>query len=212
MTKNWLIFTILVLCSMNAIAQKDFSAREILNKTKEQMQNNGAISATFTTTLFDGTTPQEIFSGTMDIKGQKYVMKTDAVCTWFNGQDQWTLVHNSNEVSLVTPTQDELKVSSPLSFMEIYHSGFKLSSKTAYLRGRKVWEVTMRPENRKQEPSSIVISIDQETYTPMCLRIRNNGDWTRISINDFSTRSSLPDEHFNFPSQDYPNYEVIDMR
>ena len=183
MTKNWLVFIILVLCSMNAIAQKDFSAREILNKTKEQMQNNGAISATFTTTLFDGTTPQEIFSGTMDIKGQKYVMKTDAVCTWFNGQDQWTLVHNSNEVSLVTPTQDELKVSSPLSFMEIYHSGFKLSSKTAYLRGRKVWEVTMRPENRKQEPSSIIISIDQETYTPMCLRIRNNGDWTRISIN-----------------------------
>ena len=70
----------------------------------------------------------------------------------------------------------------------------------------------MRPEKTKQEPSSIVISIDQETYTPMCLRIRNNGDWTRISINDFSTRSSLPDEHFNFPSQDYPNYEVIDMR
>lgn len=206
------LFLILLALSINSKAQHNLSAREILDKTTEQMQKNGSVSAKFATTLFNGSTPTDTILGTIDLLGDKYVMKTPAICTWFNGKDQWTLIHDNPEVSLVSPTHEELLASSPVAFMSIYRQGFNLTSKKASLRGRNVWEVTLRPKKRNQEPSSIVVSIDQENYTPLCLRIKNNGDWTRISIAGFHTNTGLSAEHFNFPAHEYPQHDVIDMR
>ena len=206
------LFLILLALSINSKAQHNLSAREILDKTTEQMQKNGSVSAKFATTLFNGSIPTDTILGTIDLLGDKYVMKTPAICTWFNGKDQWTLIHDNPEVSLVSPTHEELLASSPVAFMSIYRQGFNLTSKKASLRGRNVWEVTLRPKKRNQEPSSIVVSIDQENYTPLCLRIKNNGDWTRISIAGFHTNTGLSAEHFNFPAHEYPQHDVIDMR
>lgn len=206
------LFIILIAISINSIAQKNLSAREILDRTTEQMQKNGSVSATFATTLFQGTTPTDTILGTIDILGEKYVMKTLAVCTWFNGRDQWTLMHDNPEVSLVSPTQEELQTCSPMAFMSIYRKGFNMKAKNASLRGRKVWEVTLTPQKRNQEPSAIVVSIDQENFTPLCLRIKNNGDWTRISIAGFKMNTGLSADHFNFPLHDFPQHDVIDMR
>ena len=139
-------------------------------------------------------------------------MKTDAISVWFNGQEQWTLMPGNNEVSLMTPTPEEMQVSSPMSFTTIYKQGFKLSKDSGTLRNRKVWNITMLPKDRKQEPSKITVTIDQQTYLPLCLRVRNNGDWTRISITDIDTNTNFSDSHFTFPTSDYPEYKIIDLR
>ena len=193
-------------------AQKKLTPREILDKASLVMESNEGFSAKFTTTAFQGTTPQESISGTIDISGNKYLMKTEVASTWFNGKDQWTLIAGNNEVSLVSPTPEELQVSSPVAFINIYRQGFNLSAKTDMLRGRKIWNVTLKPQKRKQEPSSIVVSIDQETYLPICLRIRNDGNWTRISITDMKTGIKFTDSHFDFPASEHPGHDVIDMR
>ena len=212
MKKYILLGLILTLGLVPTLAQTKLSPRDILDRTAQRLQTAGGIKANFTTTIFEKTLPKDIINGTMDMMGEKYVLKTEAVCTWFNGRDQWNLIHDTKEVSLVTPTDQELQSSSPLAFISIYKQGFNLTTKTAELRGRKVWEVTMKPKKRKAEPSVIIVSIDQQTFDPLCIRIRNNGDWTRISINDFHSGAGLTPEHFNFPAKDYPSFEVIDMR
>lgn len=212
MNKAILLSILVSVWSISISAQKKVEPREILDCTSERLIKEGGFSAKFSTTLFKGTIPQETITGTIDIQGQKYAMKTESLCTWFNGKDQWTLIPENKEVSLVTPTIEEIQVSSPIAFMQVYKHGFNLSSKNAILRNRKVWEVTMQPRKRKQEPSSIVISIDQETYDPLCIRIRNNGDWTRISITDFKINKNLSDADFEFQGENYPDYDIIDMR
>ena len=195
-----------------ASAQEKLSAKDILDKTSIAINNSNGFNAKFTTTSFDGTTPINSFDGTLDVKGEKYIMKTDAISVWFNGQEQWTLMPGNNEVSLVTPTPEEMQVSSPMSFATIYKQGFKLSKESGTLRNRKVWNITLLPKDRKQEPSKITVTIDQQTYLPLCLRVRNNGDWTRISITDIDTNTNFSDSHFTFPTSDYPEYKIIDLR
>lgn len=212
MKKIVLILMAAMLFGVSSVAQEKLSARSILDRTAERMLASGGISANFTTTAFQGSRPQETINGTIDIYGEKYVMKTPAVCTWFNGKDQWNLIVGNGEVNLASPTPEELQVSSPMAFIGIYKQGFNLSSKKTVLRGRKVWEVSLKPKESSQEPSVIIISIDSETYDPMCIRIRNKKDWTRISINGFKTGVGLSANHFNFPAQEYPEYEIIDMR
>ena len=212
MKKLFLFLIGTAICTLPLCAQKKLTPREILDKTSLVMQSSEGISANFTTTSFQGTTPQESLSGTLDICADKYLMKTDAVCTWYNGKDQWTLLSDNNEVSLVSPTPEELQASSPMAFLNIYQQGFNLSAQTDMLRGRKIWNVTLKPLKRKQEPSTIVVSIDQETFLPLCLRIRHDGNWLRISITDTKTGIKYPDSHFTFPANDYPGYDIIDMR
>lgn len=194
------------------VAQKKLSPTDILDRTAECMQAKGGIRANFTTTTFLGTTPQETISGTLSMLGDKYVMYTPSVQTWFNGTDQWTLITENKEVNLVTPTEEELQTASPTAFLTMYKQGFNLSAAENTLRGHKVWDVTLSPKKRKQEPSTIIVSIDQKTFVPMCLRIRNEGNWTRISISDIDFNANLSDTQFQFPTAKYPGYEIIDMR
>lgn len=186
------------------------SAMQILDRTASRMKQDGGICASFTTTTFQGTVPSEVINGKISILGEKYVMQTPFMSTWFDGTHQWNLIEENKEVSVTEPTQEELQVSSPTAFMSMYKQGFNLSVKTASLRGKQVWEVTLRPKKRKQEPSTIVLSIDKQTFYPMCLRIRNEGNWTRISIDNFKTSCHLSDKDFAFPAKDYPQYEVIE--
>lgn len=211
--KKYIVFALfMAIYSISAIAQTKLTPRDILDRTAQRLNTKGGIKATFTTTVYEKTLPKDIITGTMDMLGEKYVLKTEAVCTWFNGKDQWNLIYDTKEVSLVTPTQEELQTSSPIAFAGMYKQGFNLSSKSAELRGRKVWEVTMKPQKRKAEPSVITISIDKETFDPLCIRIRNNGDWTRISIDNFNSNAGLTLKDFTYPAAQYPDFDVIDMR
>ena len=212
MKKILAIILLLTYTAVFAVAQEKLSPKEILDRTAKRMQTKGGISAKFTTTSFIGTTPSDTLSGTLSMLGDKYVMSTPAIRTWFNGKEQWTLMFDNKEVNLVTPTEEELQIASPTAFLTMYKKGFNLSSNKNMLRGRKVWDVTLRPKKRNQEPSRIVISIDQETFAPLCLRILNEGNWTRISITDLKFDAGLSAGNFMFPSQKYPEYEVIDMR
>lgn len=193
-------------------AQEKLTPREILDRTSEKMMAKGGVSANFETTIFQGTTPQDNITGSIDMLGEKYVLKTSAICTWYNGKDQWNLIQDNKEVTLVEPTPDELQVASPNAFLTIYKEGFNLSTQKAELRGRNIYDISLKPKKRKQEPSVIIISVDQETFYPMCIRVRNQGNWTRFSINDLKVGANLTDSHFNYPAQAYPEYELIDMR
>lgn len=206
------ILIVLATGSLASTAQKNLSPRDILDQTSEHLAKSGGISAKFTSTAFKGTSPQDSLSGTIDILGDKYVMKTNAMCTWFNGQHQWNLMAGNEEVTLVSPTPEELQATSPLAFMSIYKSGFNLSSKKTELRGKKIWDVTLKPKKKGQHPEIITISIDQQTFDPLCIRIRNQGNWMRISIKDFKTNLGFSSTHFSFPTSEFPKHQVIDMR
>jgi hypothetical protein len=70
----------------------------------------------------------------------------------------------------------------------------------------------MRAQDKKLEPSIVIVNVNQSTYEPMKLRVRHNGDWTQIDIKTYKVGVNFSPEHFNFPAKDYPKCEVIDMR
>ena len=131
MKKIVLILMASAIANVTTVAQEKLTARNILDYTAERMLVSGGISANFTTTVFQGTEPQETINGSIDILGEKYVMKSPVMHTWFNGTDQWNLIVGNGEGNLSSPTPEELQASAPLAFIGMYKHGFNLSSKKA---------------------------------------------------------------------------------
>ena len=63
----------------------------------------------------------------------------------------------------------------------------------------------------KRSIQEMYITVNQKTYIPSQIRMRQQKGWTTIDISGFK-QSKLSDGMFRFNSKDFPNAEVIDLR
>lgn len=69
------------------------NATSILDKAASAYEDSNGLTAYFTMqTRSDVQKVSESFDGTVDIKGDKFVLKTPDMITWFGGTTQWSFV------------------------------------------------------------------------------------------------------------------------
>lgn len=188
------------------------SAREVLDRAAARLTNSGDVRAQFKATQFKGSTPEGEAAGTMLLSGRKYKMVTDEMTTWYDGTTQWNMMQGSNEVNVSEPTEEEQAAMNPATLIGIYKKGYKYSMKKSTLRGKQTFVVYLKAKNKKAAFSEIYVDVEQGTYSPLCLRAKKDGDWLRLAILSFQSGQSLPASTFTFPTKDFPNVEVIDLR
>ena len=208
--KKLFVFIILACTfTMTGMAQ---NAKKILDATAARMTQSGDVKVQFKATQFSGTTPQSEATGTLLFSGRKYQMTTEEISAWFDGETQWSMMKNSGEVNVATPDEEEQAAMNPATLVNIYKKGYKASLTKSSLRGRPTYVVHLYAKSRKAAFTDIIIDIDQATSEPLCLRAKKDGDWMRLSVLSFQNGLSLPASTFTFPSKDYPDIEVIDLR
>lgn len=200
---------ILCMISMSIGAQ---NARHILDATATKIKQMGDVKATFTATTFNGTTEQATTKGTMFLQGKKIYLSTEEMKMWYNGKTQWSLMPESGEVNVSTPTEREMAYMNPYSFLSLYKKGYKLKARQAKLRGKDIYEVHMVSRYAGSNAHELYIDVTKNDYTPLCIRVRQDNDWNRISIHSIQGNQHFTDADFEFPQKDYPNVDVIDLR
>ncbi|MBQ5392809.1 MAG: hypothetical protein IIU52_03135, partial [Bacteroidaceae bacterium] len=161
MRKSISLFLVCLMAPIMLFAQTKLSPNQILDATSQKIYSAKGIHATFATTVHQGTSSEHVLDGTFDILATKYLIQTTAACTWFNGKELWNHIIGSDEVTLVTPTPEEIISSSPLAFLNIYQKGYNLVSKNVTINGKKAWEITMRAQDKKLEPSIVIVNVNQ---------------------------------------------------
>lgn len=178
-------------------------ARKILDKTAAVVGKKSGAQANFQIANSKiGNT-----SGTIAIKGNKFNARTPQATVWFNGKTQWTYMKNTDEVNVTTPTQAQQTQMNPLTFINLYKTGFKLSVKT--VSGK--YEVRLQAENKSRSIQEMYIVIDPKTYVPTQVRMRQKDNWTTINISNFKAVSQS-DNIFTFNKKDFPSAEIVDLR
>lgn len=200
---------VLCMLTMTVTAQ---SAKNILDATAAKIKQMGDVKATFTATSFNGTTEQASTKGTMLLKEKKMQLSTDDMKIWYNGKTQWSLISESGEVNVSTPTETEMANTNPYSFINLYKKGYKMKVRQTKLRGKDVYEVHLVTRNAGNSAQEIYVDVTKKDYTPLCIRVRQNNDWNRISIHSLQGNQHFTDADFEFPKNDYPNVEIIDLR
>ena len=187
-------------------------AMKVLDITAEHIRNAGNVKIEYKAGIFAGAMEKSSSSGTMWLQESKIKLDSDDIKTWYNGKTRWCYVPSANEVSIDEPTKKEMAAMNPYTFMNIYKKGFKMSVKETVLRGEAVYEVYLRARYAKMDVKEVYVDIRKKDYQPLCIRVREDNDWQRVSIIDFKGNLKLDDDFFDFKEIEHPNVLINDMR
>ncbi len=187
-------------------------AMKVLDIAAERIQKAGNVKIEYKASIFAGATEKASASGTMWLQGSKMKLDVDGIITWYDGKTRWCYVPSAKEVNIDEPSKKEMAAMNPYTFMNIYKKGFKMTVKETVLRGEAVYEVYLKARYAKMDVKEVYVDIRKSDYQPLCIRVREDNDWQRVSVLNFQGNVKLDDSFFTFPEKDYPNILVNDMR
>lgn len=200
---RWLVLVTLLAihCSLFTSLAEAQTAKQVLDKTAATVSNKTGASASFT--IKGGNMNA---SGTIAIKGKKFHASTPQATIWFDGKTQWTYVKDNDEVNVSNPNDAELAAINPYNFIYMYKNGYTY---TMTKKGGN-FKVHLKATGKKGI-SEMYILVNQKSYTPSQIRMKQQKGWTTIDIKNFK-KANMADGTFRFNSKDFPSAEIIDLR
>jgi len=184
----------------------------VLDITADRLRKAGNVKIEYKATLFEGAAEKASQTGTMWLNESKLKLQTDDITTWYDGKTRWCYVPSAGEVSIDEPSKKEMAAMNPYTFMNIYKKGFRMTVRETVLRGEAVYEVYLKARYAKMDVKEVYVDIRKSDYQPLCIRVREDDDWQRVSILGFKSGLQLGEDFFSFKQSDYPKALVNDMR
>ena len=200
--RKYLAFWLFIFIPSFMVAQTDRFAEKSLNKVCEELTNTNGIRADF-----EGTE-----SGVLLLKQEKFYFNNSHMQIWFDGKNQWSYIHESEEVNIVHPNLEDLQLINPYLILKAYKTNYNYSYKGNITKnGEKGYEIVLTPRNGDTyETIHFLIS---ENDRPISIRIEQNGKLTSdINIISYKDNQHLDNHTFQFDHSKYPNVEIIDLR
>ncbi|MBP6065756.1 LolA-like putative outer membrane lipoprotein chaperone [Bacteroides sp.] len=200
--------------TLSLFAQQQKEARVVLDRTAAAFEKAGGVTADFHIKVSSKGRRQGDSQGVIQLKGEKFVLTTPDVTTWFDGQTQWSYLSASDEVNVSTPTPAELQSINPYALLYLYKKGFSYKlGNTKLWRGKPVYEVILDAANKNQELSHVVLFVAKDSYQPLSIHVETRDKMrSEITITGYQTGLKYADTLFVFNRKQYPNVEIIDLR
>jgi outer membrane lipoprotein carrier protein lolA len=199
---KYLLLLVAILMANNTFAQSAAKAKECLDKATAIVSNQSGITARFTIS----SPSMGHTSGSISVKGTKFVATTPQATIWFNGKTQWTYMKSTNEVNVSNPTEAQRVAMNPYALMTLYRQGYDLSMTS---QGGS-YVVHMKAANAKRSVSEAYVTVSKG-YQLQGIKMKQGGKWTTIKVSSIQ-RKSLSDGIFNFNKKHCPSAEVVDLR
>ncbi len=220
--RHFLLFALLFaacLTSSQAMAAELASdgndAKTELNKAIKAVKRLGAFEARWEASEFQGSAQTASFSGNIYVSSPRVYLSTSQQSIWYDGHTEWNLRTGASEVYVSTPTAAEAAKINPLSFLSIPLSNYNAQPlKRTTLRGESTISIDLTARAGVRTAwKYIYITLDASSRLPLCVRFSPDGHrWTRISLYSLMGGRKFPTSLFQYPSNKYPNVDVVDLR
>lgn len=166
---------------------------------REDLQSEGAIEG----------------SGTLVLMGEKYKIDLDEAVIWFDGEKQYSLNMDIEEVyvSVPDPENSEFMFSDPIRLLQNYKEKFKYRVMgEGDMDGTPVTEIQLYPEELGGPYALIKIYIATGTFDLQSIVIRHKeGIIYTMKVVEMERLDDPGEAFFRFSSKAYPNVDVIDL-
>ena len=150
--------------------------------------------------------------GVIQVKGEKFLLKSPGVTTWFDGHTQWTYLEVNDEVNISEPTSEELQTLSPFAWIGLYKQGYTSQIESS---GGRASIIVMEAIEPNADLQRVQLYVEHVELRPMEIRMRrkDRAEDIVIKITSYDAEGeNYPDAMFTFNKKDYPTAEVIDLR
>lgn len=195
-----IVFTMTLLLATIAVYAQ--TATQVLDKTAQKLTAKSGVKADF-----KASTPQGSITGTIAVKGNKFMATTQHTKVWFDGKTQWTYLTRNDEVNISNPKDSELQSLNPYNFINMYKKGYKSTMR----KDGSSYVVHLTADTKAKKVQELFITVDSKSYNPTQVKMLQGKKWTTFDVTNLK-QEKLPDSMFRFNSKDFPTAEVIDLR
>jgi outer membrane lipoprotein-sorting protein len=200
--KKALIAITVALTALTAMAQ---TPSAMLDKCVSAINANGGVTANYSITTAQGSS-----SGTIAMQGVKFrVISPEAKC-WYDGKTQWAWSPVTEEVSITSPTADELQMTNPIAAVQHFKTNFNM--KRAKAQTAKTYVIKLTPK-KKDKVKTIWLYFDETTSLLRTARFEmSDKSVYTVKITGYKHKS-LPASTFTFDKSQVPaGTQVVDLR
>jgi outer membrane lipoprotein-sorting protein len=208
------LLTTLFALSLKAQTTQE-TAKQILDNATAAFRANGGVKINFTVKIITKSPSSREIQGAIQLKGEKFLLKTNETITWFDGKTQWSYWIENGEVNITTPTAEELQSINPYTLLSLYRNGLEYKQgTTVQFQGKPVYEIILKAVAKsEQDISSIRLYIAKESYQPLYMAMeQREGNRSEITVINYQNRQKYDDTLFTFDKKNYPSVEIIDLR
>ena len=213
MRKSYLFCILLCAVSFANITAQ--TAQQVFDNATAAFEKAGGITVKFNVSISHNGFIQGQENGELSVLKDKVLLNTSNAVTYFDGKTQWTLLPDSDEVTVSEPSgEDELQSINPYALFYIYKNNYslKMGTLTTY-KGKAIYEVILTPTNTDNSMAQLNVYFDKTTYQILFIQVLlRDGTTNDITINGYKTDQKFPDGYFKFDKKKYPNAEIIDLR
>lgn len=205
-----LLFALGMLCLVLPVVAQQPDARDILDRAADAFRKESGVKIAFSVRSPEGNS-----NGSIRLKGDKSLLETEGVTTWFDGRTQWTYLASGDEVNISEPTPEELQGINPYAWLSLYDKGYKLKvAKIGNASDNTTYKVVMTATERSQDIQCIILYIEKGSFRPLKLSMvqRGSKDAVMVFINSCQTGKNYADSLFVFDKKAYPTAEIVDLR
>lgn len=204
MKLNLLTFCIAFLGAVYAYPAE--TAAQLLDKAVSKISRSSGVVCSFAVSGNGNNLKGELISS-----GNKFKLVTPAGTTWYDGKSMWTASNSSKEITLVTPTAQEINESNPFAYLSGYETDYKVyfsrrKSDTCHL-------VLLNPKKKNAEIKAVEIDLNKKTLLPERFIIRDRSDKVvTVSVSSLSIGKKTSASVFVCPVDKMEGFEVVDLR
>ena len=193
----------MLLCLALPVLAQQEGARDILRRAADTFLREGGVYVSFSLRSSEG-----LSSGTLRLKGEKFVLEAGGMTTWFDGHTQWTYLPSSDEVNISEPTDEELQTLNPYAWLYLYDREYDLQSLPAETSGQ--YKIEMSARSAGEQVERLVLWLDKSGLHPVkfSLTLAGNVEPTLITVRDYRTRQPYTDAMFVFDPGEYPTADA----
>ncbi len=194
------------------LAQNDPEAEKWLNEASSTMSGYSNIYVEFDYVIENRAedVSQEL-SGTVLLKGDKYVVNLFGSTQIFDGSKTYTIIPENEEVNISEADIDDVSTFTPSKFYSFYKSGYTYSmDDQTTIKGKKVQFIRLVPIDSDSEVESILVGIEEASrHIHQVIEIGNNDTTTTLTAKKIVTDQEISDSAFTFDEKKYTDMNYL---
>lgn len=186
----------------------------ILNNVSKIYKSSTGIQLSLEIGFTDNKTGQTAGAdGTLKTAGKKFALKTTFAEIYFDGQTLNVYDKQNNELTISSPTAEEISDIDPTAIISMFKQGYKISEPEVSKTDSNITLIRLYPEDRKADYSMITVTINTATSTPVeIITCGKNGVDNVVKIKKVESGKQFDDSIFQFDANKHKGIIITDLR